>query len=179
MKLLVVVDMQVDFVNGSLGTIEAEAIVPGVVDKIRNWQGKILATRDTHKENYLSTSEGKNLPVIHCVVGTPGHKIVPEVENILMNNAKLYAIVNKPTFGSAELVERVRELVNMYGEENIEEIQLVGLCTDICVISNALLLKANFYEIPISVDSACCAGVTPETHEAALTTMKMCQINVI
>lgn len=172
-KILVVVDMQKDFVDGALGTEEAKKIVPAVVGKINSFDGEIIVTYDTHSENYLNTSEGEKLPVEHCIKGTAGWSIDSEVQSALEN--KKYCTVEKLTFGSVELPAVVGEITK--GEEF--SIELVGLCTDICVVSNALILKASYPEVPITVDSSRCAGVTPETHEAALTTMKMCQINVI
>lgn len=172
-KILVVVDMQKDFVDGALGTEEAKKIVPAVVEKINGFDGEIIVTYDTHYENYLNTSEGEKLPVEHCIKGTAGWNLDSEVQSAL-ESRKYYAI-EKLTFGSVELPSIVGEITK--GEEF--SIELVGLCTDICVVSNALILKASYPEVSISVDSSCCAGVTPETHEAALTTMKMCQINVI
>lgn len=170
-KLLVVVDMQNDFIDGSLGTSETVAIVPNVVEKIENWDGDIIATQDTHFLNYLETKEGNNLPIIHCVVNTLGHKINEEIFSALIYTHN-FATLNKTTFGSTALPELIRGLGYDY-------IELVGLCTDICVISNALLLKANYPEIDIAVDVNCCAGVTPESHAAAIQTMKMCQIEII
>jgi nicotinamidase-related amidase len=171
-KILVVVDMQKDFVDGTLGTKEAQKIVPAVVEKIKSYNiSDVFATRDTHQVNYMNTQEGKNLPVEHCIEGTPGWEIDKEVYKVL-EGAK---IINKPTFGSTELVNEISEIAS---KEDIE-IELIGLCTDICVVSNALMLKAFMPEIKISVDSACCAGVTPDKHEAALETMKSCQIMVI
>lgn len=169
MKLLVVVDMQKDFVDGSLGTAEAVAIVDNVVSKIRDWDGQIIYTLDTHGEDYLNTQEGHFLPVEHCIRSTPGWQLNDKVEKAIEEKGALG--IEKPTFGSERLVEVVRE-------EAPEEIELIGLCTDICVISNALLLKAAFYETPIRVDQSCCAGVTPEKHEAALEVMRSCQIEV-
>lgn len=171
-KVLIVVDMQKDFVDGALGTQEAVAIVDNVVEKIKNFDGDIIATYDTHDENYMSTREGKYLPVPHCIKGTEGWKLDKKVQAALA--AKGFVTVHKPTFGSTELVEMIRK----YDVDNTE-VQLVGLCTDICVVSNALLLKANFTEMNISVDATCCAGVTPEKHEAALETMRSCQIDVL
>lgn len=165
MKHLIVVDMQNDFITGSLGTDEAVAIVPNVKKKIQEYVSagnEIIFTRDTHDENYLETSEGKNLPVPHCIRGTFGWEIV---EGLEVPNC---SYVNKPNFGWL-----------YWNDKNFDEIEIVGLCTDICVVSNALILKAMFPEIKITVDASCCAGVTPESHAAALTTMKMCQINVI
>lgn len=168
MKTLIVVDMQNDFIDGSLGTKEAIAIVPEVVKKIREWDGPIIATYDTHQHDYLHTQEGKFLPVEHCIENTHGWQLNTEVEAAL--DEKNAVRVKKPTFGCVQLPEMVKDA---------EEIQLVGLCTDICVVSNALLLKASMPEVPISVDATCCAGVTPASHDAALATMRMCQIQII
>ena len=172
-KILIVVDMQKDFVDGALGTKEAAAIVPNVVSKIKNFDGDIIVTYDTHFENYMETSEGKNLPVSHCIKDTDGWELDRNVEEAL--EGKDYIAVEKPTFGSLDLPEILSE---NYDENDIS-IELIGLCTDICVVSNAIILKAAFYETPISVDASWCAGVTPESHKAALATMKMCQINVV
>ena len=172
-KILIVVDMQKDFVDGALGSKEAVAIVDNVVNKIKTFEGDIIVTYDTHPENYMETQEGKNLPVPHCIKGTDGWKLDAKVQSALDNLS--YKTIEKPTFGSTELPEYIKE---NYNPDEIE-IELIGLCTDICVVSNALLLKANFLETKISVDAKCCAGVTPDTHNAALTTIKMCQINVI
>ena len=169
---LIVVDMQKDFVDGALGTPEAQAIVEKVADKILGFEGQIFATLDTHRENYLTTAEGKKLPVKHCIKGTPGWVLNDSIAAAL--EQKGYTPVEKLTFGSVLLP---RLLYQAAARENFT-VELVGLCTDICVVSNALMLKANFPEMEISVDSACCAGVTPETHEAALTTIRCCQINV-
>lgn len=170
-KILVVIDMQNDFIDGSLGTAEAQKIVGNVVEKIKSYEPKnIYATRDTHYENYLETSEGVNLPVVHCVKDTDGWQIRGEIAEA-MPEAK---IVDKPTFGSTDLAD----MLFARNEREHIEIELVGLCTDICVVSNALLLKAKMPEVKISVDSSCCAGVTPDSHKAALETMKMCQINI-
>ena len=171
-RFLVVVDMQKDFVDGSLGTAEAQAIVPPVAKKIRGFDGTVFATLDTHGANYLETSEGRHLPVAHCIKGTPGWVLNDSIAAAL--EQKGYPPVEKLTFGSVLLP---RLLYQAAAGENFT-VELVGLCTDICVVSNALMLKANFPEMEISVDSTCCAGVTPETHEAALTTMRCCQINV-
>ena len=172
-KLLIVVDMQNDFVDGALGTKEAVAIVDNVARKIESFDGDIIATFDTHFENYMQTQEGKNLPVPHCIKGTEGWKLNHKVQSAL--NAREYHTIEKPTFGSAELVEYIKQNYN----PNEIEIELIGLCTDICVVSNALLLKANFLETKISVDASCCAGVTPKSHDASLLTMKMCQVNIV
>lgn len=170
MKLLIVIDMQNDFIDGALGTAEAVAIVPKVVEKIKGFDGTVLATQDTHYENYLTTQEGRNLPVPHCIVNTEGWKIRKEIADLITTEP-----IQKKTFGSDTLPEKIRELS---GEETIESITLIGLCTDICVISNAMVLKAFFPEIPIHVDASCCAGVTKESHLRALEAMKVCQIHV-
>lgn len=172
-KILIVVDMQNDFIDGALGTKEAELIVDNVVKKINEFEGEIFVTLDTHYNNYMETSEGKKLPVPHCIKGTNGWNLNDKVNKALMN--KKYKIVEKITFGSIDLPNLIK---NAVGEENME-IEMVGLCTDICVVSNALILKATFPETTILVDSTCCAGVTPDKHKAALETMKSCQINVI
>lgn len=171
-RVLIVVDMQKDFVDGALGSSEAVEIVDTVVEKIRGFDGPIFVTMDTHDEDYLDTMEGRNLPVKHCIKGTDGWKLNSEVKKAL--KGKDFIIVEKPTFGSVKLVELLREYV-----DSDAEIELVGLCTDICVVSNALLLKANYYETPIYVDAGACAGVSPEAHNAAISTMKSCHINII
>ena len=170
-KLLVVVDMQTDFVDGSLGTKEAVMIVPAVKAKIEKEKAEgstIVFTRDTHPENYLETQEGRNLPVVHCIKGTPGWQIIPE----LLPFSEGCMIIDKPTFGSLVLADYVKE-------NHFDAIELIGLCTDICVISNAMLVKAADTEVPVSVTADCCAGVTPESHTNALAAMKMCQIAVL
>ncbi len=169
MKILIVVDMQNDFIDGALGTKEAEKIVANVQEKIDTYRNNgdiVIFTRDTHLENYLETQEGKNLPVKHCIKDSFGWQISDKLD--VANST----IVDKPSFGSMELVDFVSKI------ENFTEIELVGLCTDICVISNAFILKAAFPETLISVDSSCCAGVTPESHNRALESMKTCQIMV-
>jgi len=169
MKLLVVVDMQNDFITGSLGSPQAQCIMPDVKKKIEGYKqngDKVLFTRDTHNDNYLATQEGRCLPVVHCIMGTEGHKIADGL------GAEGCEIFDKPTFGSLELAE----LIAMGG---FDEVELCGLCTDICVVSNALILKAQLPETKVTVDARCCAGVTAESHKAALLTMKMCQVNVI
>lgn len=171
-KLLIVVDMQKDFVDGALGSAEAVAIVDNVVKKIEEFDGDIIATYDTHYECYMDTQEGKNLPVPHCIKGTAGWELDSAVQAAL--DQKGFKTIEKPTFGSVELPEYIKANYNPAETE----IELIGLCTDICVVSNALLLKANFTETKVSVDSACCAGVTPDSHNAALTTMRMCQVEV-
>ena len=171
-KILIVIDMQNDFIDGALGTDEAVNIVEAVKEKIRSYPpADIIATMDTHFENYMETQEGKNLPVPHCIKGTDGWEIRPDIMELL-DGAKIY---EKPTFGSTKLAEDLKAL----SEREELEIELIGLCTDICVVSNALLLKAYMPEVKISVDAACCAGVTPEKHLAALETMRSCQIHVI
>ena len=167
-KILVVVDMQNDFIDGALGTPEAVKIVPYVKEVIENFDGKVIFTRDTHFDNYMDTQEGKNLPVPHCIKGTPGWEIRSELDAL----RKLDAI-DKLTFGSSELPQVLAR------EENIESITFVGLCTDICVISNVMITKAFFPEVPLIVDAKACAGVTPQSHANALAAMKMCQITVI
>ena len=171
MRILVVVDMQNDFIDGALGTGEALAIVPEVRKKIAGFEGKVIFTRDTHDEGYMDTQEGRNLPVPHCIKDTHGWQIRDELEELRDTEP-----LDKPSFGSLELPERIEALSD--GEE-IEEIVLIGLCTDICVISNAMIIKAAFPEVPVTVDSRCCAGVTPESHENALKAMSACQIRVI
>lgn len=170
---LVVVDIQNDFVNGALGTKEAVDIIDSCVNKIKNFDGEIIVTYDTHSENYLNTKEGEKLPVVHCVKGTVGWELNEKVSKALEN--KNYTVVEKPTFGSVELPDVIK---NSAGENDFD-ITLIGLCTDICVVSNALILKANFLSSEIYVDSSCCAGVSVATHNAALDTMRCCQINVI
>ena len=170
-KILIVIDMQNDFIDAALGTKEAVSIVEAVKDKIRSYAPEnVIATMDTHGENYMETQEGKYLPVPHCIKGSEGWKIRSDIA-ALLEGAKIY---DKPTFGSTALAADLKELS---GREEIE-LELVGLCTDICVASNALLLKAFMPEVKISVDAACCAGVTPEKHLAALETMRSCQIQV-
>lgn len=169
-KLLVVVDMQVDFISGALGTKEAQAIVPAVVEKIAAFDGDVVYTRDTHGEDYLSTAEGKKLPVVHCVKDTAGWQIEPSV--LAAGAGKTAAIIDKPTFGSEALCDLAER-------GSYDAIELLGLCTDICVISNALCLKARLWETPIAVHRDCCAGVTPQSHENALSAMTMCQIDII
>lgn len=168
--ILIVVDMQNDFIDGALGTPEAVAIVPNVLKKIENFSGKIIFTRDTHQENYMQTQEGANLPVPHCIENSFGWQI----RDGLLGHGEI-AVLDKPTFGSRELGSMLLELDR---KEPIGSICLIGLCTDICVISNALLAKAFLPEVPVSVDAACCAGVTPQSHLNALAAMKMCQIAV-
>ena len=169
-KLLIVVDMQNDFIDGALGTKEAVAIVPNVKAKIENFEGTVLFTRDTHFEDYMDTQEGHNLPVPHCIKGTEGWEIRPELEALRTTEA-----IDKVTFGSSELPEKIATL---NAEKPIESSTFVGLCTDICVISNVMVTKAFLPEVPVIVDAACCAGVSPETHKNALEAMKVCQVKV-
>ena len=169
--ILVVVDMQNDFIDGALGTKEAVAIVPKVEERIRNFKGTVLFTRDTHESWYLDTQEGKKLPVPHCIRNTEGWQIRNELDSLRKTEP-----IDKETFGSTDLAD---DLVAMNIDDEIESITFVGLCTDICVISNALLIKAFCPELPVRVDAACCAGVTPQSHENALKAMEMCQIDVI
>ena len=175
MKVLVAIDLQNDFIDGTLGTREAQNIVSNAVEIIKDFKGTVIATRDTHHDNYMETSEGKNLPVIHCIEGTPGHDINVDIMKALNENKGLYAIVDKPTFGSTKLIEILKQLDE---KEKITSITAIGLCTDICVVSNVLMIKANFPEIEIKVIENSCACVTPESHNAAITTMRMCQINI-
>ena len=170
MKALICVDMQNDFIDGALGTKEAEAIVPFVKEKLRKARQEdteVIFTRDTHFEDYFTTQEGKKLPVEHCIKNTEGWEISRELE--VLDSV----IFDKITFGSVELPEYLKKI------KDLEAVELIGLCTDICVISNAMLIKAAFPEITVKVDSSCCAGVTPESHENALNAMKMCQIEVL
>lgn len=164
-KTLIVVDMQNDFIDGALGTKEAVGIVDNVRAKIEEYRKggyDIIFTRDTHREDYLETSEGRKLPVEHCIKGTDGW----EIADGLCNSGDI--IIDKPSFGWTG-----------WDRFEFDEIEIIGLCTDICVVSNALILKATFPEVPITVDASCCAGVTPDTHTSALETMRMCQINII
>jgi len=167
MKYLVVVDMQNDFIDGALGTPEALAIVPYVKEKIRSFDGEVLFTRDTHFDGYMESAEGKKLPVPHCIKGTWGWEIREELSALCKTEP-----IDKITFGS-------KELVAYFADKSPESVTLVGLCTDICVISNAMLLKAFYPELPIAVDARGCAGVTPESHENALRAMQTCQIDII
>ena len=177
-RILIVVDMQRDFIDGSLGSKEAEAIVPAAAEKIRAWREEgrpVAATLDTHGEDYLATREGRFLPVVHCVKDTEGWRLHPQIAAALGDGAR----IEKPSFGSMELPALVRELTGTEGEGAGLSIELIGLCTDICVVSNAMILKAAFPEADLAVDPACCAGVTPEKHRAALETMASCQIEIL
>ena len=173
MKVLIVVDMQNDFVDGALGSAQAQAIVPAVTAKIGDYRkngGKIVFTRDTHGADYLNTQEGKKLPVPHCIRDTHVWQIIDQIDT------EGCIVLDKPSFGSCSLMEVLYNMEKVYGVDSIE---LVGLCTDICVISNAMLAKAQLPEVPVYVDASCCAGVTSESHETALRAMEMCQIEII
>ena len=172
-EILVAIDLQNDFIDEALGTPEAVAIVDNAAAKIRSYKGKkVYATLDTHGENYMDTAEGRHLPVPHCIKGSHGWQLNDKIAAALEEvDAEL---VEKPTFGSTELAAKIKE----YADGENVNVELIGLCTDICVVSNALMIKANIYESEVSVDPKCCAGVTPATHDAALETMKMCQINI-
>lgn len=173
-KVLIVVDMQNDFVYGCLGTEEARKIVPKVVKKIREFDGKILYTMDTHGEDYLKTQEGRNLPVEHCIIETEGWEVINEIKSI--SRMEKDFVFQKGTFGSKQLAET---LLEQNQKEPIRTIELIGVCTDICVISNAILIKAFLPETEVLVDAACCAGVNPDSHKNALKAMAACQIKVI
>lgn len=170
MNVLIVIDMQNDFIDGALGTPEAQKILPQVVERVQGFDGRIIFTRDTHEEDYLHTQEGRKLPVPHCIRGTHGWQIHEQLRPHCTEPP-----VDKGTFGSAALGEM---LLRWDQEERIGSVELVGLCTDICVISNAMILKAFLPETEIRVDSSCCAGVTPESHERALAAMEACQITI-
>lgn len=167
-KVLVVIDMQNDFIDGALGTKEAQAMLPRLEAKLAREDALLVFTQDTHGADYLETQEGKNLPVPHCIKPEKGWEIAPSLKPFV---EKAAAVVEKPTFSSLELPKVIAGL-------EPDAIELVGLCTDICVIANAMILKAAFPEVPVSVDASCCAGVTPESHENALEAMKMCQVVV-
>ena len=168
--LLLVVDMQNDFIDGALGTKGARNILPPVIRRVQEFEGDVLFTRDTHFENYLETQEGKNLPVPHCIKGTKGWELQEELKQFC--EKKGCAVLDKAAFGSKDLPAYLEARY----PEGVESVEVIGLCTDICVISNAMLLKAFFPEMPVSVTASCCAGVTPQSHENALEAMKMCQI---
>ena len=174
-KILVVIDAQNDFITGALGTPEARAIVPKIIEKIRNFEGPIISTYDTHDDNYLETQEGGLLPVIHCQRHSLGWALEPNIFEALWSNDDYYFSVNKSGFGSRQLIEKITDVASW--ETN--EIVVIGLTTGICVITNVLLLKTFFPEPTITVDASCCAGTTPENHAAALQVMRSCQVNVI
>lgn len=167
MNYLIVVDMQNDFIDGALGTAEAQAIVNNVKAKILSFDGEVIFTRDTHFEDYMGTQEGRKLPVPHCIKGSEGWQIRAELDAL-----RKTPVFDKPTFGSVALMEHMVKT-------QPESVTLIGICTDICVISNAMLIKAALPEIPVIVDASCCAGVSPESHKTALEAMKMCQIEVV
>ncbi len=171
-NILIIVDIQNDFVDGALGTKEAQAIIPNAVKRIKEHKGMIYVTLDTHDEGYMYTSEGAKLPVPHCIKGTPGHELNKEIKEAL--KGKEFKVIEKPTFGSIDLAS---EILENYDDDL--KIELIGLCTDICVVSNALILKACMPEEEICVIESCCAGVTPEKHSSAIETMRSCQINII
>lgn len=173
-KILVVVDMQNDFIDGLLGTEEARNIVEPVCEKIIEFGGQIFVTQDTHSDNYLETLEGRHLPVEHCIANTEGWLINSFIRNAL--KSKNYAFIEKEIFGSMKLVDKIAKILDKGVKGSIE---IVGLCSDICVVSNALMLRSVFPNTEITVDASCCAGVTPEKHKAAMEVMKSCQINVI
>ena len=168
MRYLIVVDMQVDFITGSLGSKDAKAIIPAVVNKDKNFAGRVIFTRDTHFDNYLQTQEGTKLPVVHCIKDTAGWQICDELKPYVKT------VVDKETFASMDLPR----IIKNFGE-NIEKIELCGLCTDICVISNAMILKAAFPETTVEVDADCCAGVNKERHNTALDAMRAVQIEIL
>ena len=170
-RVLVVIDMQNDFITGSLGTKEAQAIVEKVCRKIQGFDGEVLFTLDTHGPDYLETQEGRLLPVAHCIKGTPGWELEPRVKALCRTTP-----IEKPTFGSTGLAD-VLQAKHIYGG-GLDEVVFVGLCTDICVVSNALLVKARLPEVPLTVDASCCAGVTPEAHQHALAVLRSCLITV-
>lgn len=192
-KILALIDVQNDFIDGSLGSVKAQETLPNIVEKIKNWKGFVAATKDTHDKNYLQTNEGKNLPIPHCIKGTKGWEF-PDAVNEALSNTAFIGYVEKESFGFStlwngrwkkpltNLITNVIEL-DEYCDDGYEtgvnlDVTLVGYCTDICVVSNALMLKAAYPEATIRVDSKCCAGTTPERHNAALEVMKSCQIIV-
>lgn len=175
MEILLVIDMQNDFIDGVLGTKEAQNILPNVKNVLENFQGTVLFTRDTHQEDYLQTQEGKHLPVVHCVEGTKGWEIADPLQPYITQPP-----LDKKTFGSLDLIGKIQEIQESQSSKDQPlTISLMGLCTDICVISNAIILKPAFPEATIQVLSDCCAGVTVESHENALSAMKLCQISVV
>lgn len=180
MKILIVVDMQNDFIDGVLGNAETRCVLEPVCKKVSNFlkntDGKIIYTMDTHHENYSETQEGKNLHVKHCIENTDGWKLAGKLDEILSGEPERCIQVRKVTFGAETLPDAIKQI--QQNDNDVDEIELCGVCTDICVISNAMLLKAFFPEIPVAVDSSCCAGVTPDSHNNALNAMKMCQIKV-
>lgn len=173
-NLLIVVDMQNDFIDGSLGTPEAKVILPRAIDKAKYFNGDVWLTQDTHYEDYLQTQEGENLPVVHCVEGSEGWKLHPQIDAI--RRSRNSTVFKKNTFASEDLADAVFQ---DYQAGKVASVTLIGLCTDICVVSNALLLKAKIPELRIYIDEKCCAGVTPQKHNAAIETMRSCQIEIL
>ena len=172
-KKLIIIDVQNDFITGSLGTEEARRMLPRLLEKVSRFSGEILLTQDSHSDNYPDTQEGKLLPVSHCIIGTEGWEFHRDLEKLRAErNAKVY---RKPCFGSVSLVD---DLKDAYEKELLDSVELVGICTDICVVSNALMIKSALPELPVYVDASCCAGVTPEKHKAALEVMESCQVIV-
>lgn len=169
-KALIVVDMQKDFINGALGTKEAEAIVDNVAEVVKTFDGDVIFTRDTHTDKYMETQEGRNLPVLHCIKDTEGWQIDRKLASLRTDAMQIF---DKPSFGSVALAEYLQ------AQKELESVTLIGVCTDICVISNALLIKAFLPEVEIRVIEKCCAGVTPQSHQNALEAMKMCQIKIV
>lgn len=169
-NVLAVIDMQNDFIDGALGTKEAEAIVEKVATQIRDFEGEVVYTRDTHFEDYLNTQEGKKLPVKHCIEETDGWQIREELRKLQGDDTRIF---DKPTFGSVELAQYLKKM------EDLQSVMLIGLCTDICVISNAIVIKAFLPEVTVQVNADCCAGVTPQSHRNALEAMKMCQVEIV
>lgn len=169
-NVLAVIDMQNDFIDGTLGTQEAAGIVEKVAEQIKNFDGQVVYTRDTHFEDYLNTQEGTKLPVTHCIKGTKGWQIQADLATLQDKDTRIF---DKLTFGSVELAQYLKEM------EDLESVTLIGLCTDICVISNAMVIKAFLPEVTVKVKADCCAGVTPQSHENALEAMKMCQIEIL
>lgn len=172
-KYLIVIDMQNDFVNGALSTPEAIQVVPAVVKKVQTFDGNVIFTQDTHFNDYLNTQEGKCLPIKHCILHTPGWELISPLQELVQTNR--YPSYQKSTFASMSMAH---DLLDLHAKQPISYIELIGVCTDICVISNALCIKALLPEVPIIVDASCCAGITPEKHLAALTIMESCQIQV-
>lgn len=193
MKIIVIVDMQNDFVTGCLGSSEAQAIVPVMIDRLKEYnsgENLVLFTKDTHYDNYMDTQEGKNLPVPHCIEGTEGWSIVKDISSFVDYGSHfctysaadiIKSRILKNTFGSTQLAEIIEDIVADGSEDTytVDEVIFMGVCTDICVISNVMLVKAHCPELLVTVDASCCAGVTPESHRNALAAMKMCQVNVI
>ena len=176
MKFLIVVDMQNDFITGALANPAAEAIVPKIAEYVKNWDGYLIFTRDTHHSDYMDTLEGKNLPIKHCIEFTDGWEIADDIDNVInWANSEDVTYINKPTFGYVQGIKEYIDSLTGY----LTSIEVVGTCTDICVVSNVLGLKEAYPEARIIVHKDMCAGLTPESHEAALTVMKMCQVEIV